>query len=259
MNKILYGLLGATLLIATPAAAADLGRPVYKAPVAVMAPATNWNGFYIGAHGGYGSGDSQFDFATNGYYNDAVGDRVSHGMRGGLAGGHAGYNWQWGSTVLGLEASGTWSGVKRDNIQSPFFAEDRFSTRVEWISTVTPRLGLAGSNWLFYVKGGVAFAGIEGSVQDTAPPVRSIDRRSATRTGWTVGGGAEYMVTSNWVVGIEGNYYDFGRCCGGPRMSVDSDTGAPLARNSDHSFKTNMWSVLGRVSYKFGGPVVAAY
>jgi len=52
MRKVL-GLVGATLLFAGPALAADLGRPpAYKA--APLAPVFTWTGFYLGVHGGYG-------------------------------------------------------------------------------------------------------------------------------------------------------------------------------------------------------------
>ena len=51
MKKILLAGVAFTALIAGPAIAADLARPVYRAPVAVVAaPAWNWTGFYIGGN-----------------------------------------------------------------------------------------------------------------------------------------------------------------------------------------------------------------
>ena len=42
---------------ATAASAADMqARPYTKAPPALVSPAYNWSGFYIGAMGGYGWG-----------------------------------------------------------------------------------------------------------------------------------------------------------------------------------------------------------
>src|SRR5258708_31275742 len=72
MRKVL-GLVGATLLFAGPALAADLGTrpPPYKAPGLV--PVFSWTGWYIGGNAGYGWGEStnpaitdNFGFAANG-------------------------------------------------------------------------------------------------------------------------------------------------------------------------------------------------
>ena len=43
-----------TALVATPAMAADLGRPVLKAPPPPPAPVYTWTGCYLGGGGGYG-------------------------------------------------------------------------------------------------------------------------------------------------------------------------------------------------------------
>ena len=63
----------------------------------------------------------------------------------------------------------------------------------------------------------------------------------------------------NWIVGVEGNYYDFGNCCGGLRENRLLVNNAPGGSTSNHSVRFDDWSVLGRVSYKFGNPAVARY
>jgi outer membrane immunogenic protein len=238
------------------ASAADLGvRPV-KAPVAVLAPAYDWTGFYIGGHAGYGWADSRYNFNTAGHYNFVAGDSFTHSLDGFMGGGHIGFNWQWSNIVLGLEGSWTYSDV-RGNAISPFFpATDTFDTRVNWVATITPRLGVTTGPWLFYVKGGAAFADIRTDIRDTA----DFNRRDETKVGWTVGGGVEWMFANNWVIGVEGNYYDFGRCCDGLTESLIIGTNTPAGVFSDHDTRVDMWSVMGRISYKFGGgPVVARY
>jgi outer membrane immunogenic protein len=124
------------------------------------------------------------------------------------------------------------------------------------VSTVTPRLGYAANNWLLYAKGGVAFGEISTRIQDTL----DFNSRRDTRVGWTVGAGLEYAVTPNWIVGVEGNYYDFGT------LNVNQEsrllaTGAPAGVFSNHDVDVQAWSVLGRISYKFGavGPIMARY
>ena len=254
MKKII---LAASILVASAmsASAADLAaRPYTKAPAPAVV-AYDWSGFYIGLHAGYASSDPRFDFADFGHYNLAPGNSFGFGANGFMGGGHAGYNWQSSNFVFGLEGSISYTDLRRSAI-SPFFpATDTFHTKQEWIATVTPRIGVTSGAWLFYVKGGVAFTELRTRIQDTA----DYNERNENKTGWTVGGGVEWMMAPNWIVGVEGNYYDFGHCCGGFSFNRSLATNALLASSSNHSVRFDDWSVLGRVSYKFGGPAVARY
>src|SRR5215470_17400977 len=86
------GLLASVVAGAGSAAAADLA---VKAPPPGLAPAylSDWAGFYIGINGGGGWAETKFDFDT----------AFNAKPTGGLVGGHAGYNWQYGSVVAGVE------------------------------------------------------------------------------------------------------------------------------------------------------------
>jgi outer membrane immunogenic protein len=241
-------------LSVTSVAAADL--PVRTpARVPVVAPvewAPIWSGFYIGAHGGWGGGKVKYTFLPfpgggTGDFNAADGDIVSHQINGPLVGGHVGYNWQFGSWLLGAEIAGTWSGVDK-TIIGPFFpTEQTWTTKVRWLVTPTGRVGVTAGNWLFYAKGGAAFAEIFNELNSV--PI-GIITTSETRVGWTVGGGVEVLVAANWVFGVEGNYYDFGT------LNVLKSGSSPITH---HDLDVHMWSVLGRLSYKFGAPIVARY
>lgn len=225
--------------ISGPVLAADL--PVPGASTVIPMPVFSWTGFYVGLHGGWGFGDVGFHNSTAN-----IGD---HTMDGGLAGGHIGYNWQMGySWLVGLEASGTWSGLKKTIfaplrlVDFPNSADDRWTTEVKWLATVTPRIGFTVSNWLWYLKSGVAFAGIDHRF--VSPSDGTSFDISDTKVGWTIGLGGELLLGNNWMLGIEGNRYDFG--------SVHASSG--IANFPDHDIHVTMWSVLGRVSYKFGSP-----
>ena len=94
---------GAVVLASAMAAnAADLQRapPVMptKAPPFV-APLPDWTGFYIGVNGGGGWGRSSSDLS--GHIDTS----------GGVAGGTAGYNAQFGNWVLGVEGDLDWSNI----------------------------------------------------------------------------------------------------------------------------------------------------
>ena len=146
MKKLAFAALLATTAF-TPALAADLGRPIYKAPVAVAAPYMTWNGFYIGANAGYSWGTAR------GYLDGVrIGDRVdTDGFSGG---GQIGYNWQFSPNwVFGIEAD-----VQGANISGGLLAPIGIAgeSNVDVWGTVRGRLGYAAGNVLVYGTGGFA-------------------------------------------------------------------------------------------------------
>jgi outer membrane immunogenic protein len=105
MMKRIAGAAMVTAALTAPGLAADLGARSYtKAPV--VAPVSNWSGFYVGGNLGYGWGNGNTDVsflpspADFGVNNTTLGVR-STGVVGGA---QAGYNWQMGSLVTGVEA-----------------------------------------------------------------------------------------------------------------------------------------------------------
>src|SRR5262245_31065763 len=67
----------------------------------VVAAPYNWSGLYVGVNAGYGWADTDWRgpatfFGVNTFSTDP---------RGGLVGGHIGYQHQWGNIVAGVEAS----------------------------------------------------------------------------------------------------------------------------------------------------------
>src|SRR5579884_3366285 len=83
--------LAGTALFGNAAIAADLSRPVYKAPPAGVLPAAyDWTGFYVGGHIGYG-------WAKTGWNDPFVPFSLSETNSNGiLGGGQVGYNYQIG-------------------------------------------------------------------------------------------------------------------------------------------------------------------
>src|SRR5258705_5035046 len=68
MRKVV-GLVGATLLFAGPALAADLGKPAYKAPAPAYI-ASPWDGLYVGGNLGYG--ETSFEFPGISFHGNGV-------------------------------------------------------------------------------------------------------------------------------------------------------------------------------------------
>jgi len=190
MRRILYATFGLLGLAVTGASAADLPRamPPVKAPAYVPA-IYSWNGFYLGINGGGGFGHSDWS---------GIGD--TH-VSGGLVGVTAGYNWQSGQWVFGLEGDIDWSNIKGSftNAACPTGCE----TKNTWLGTARGRIGYAFDRVLPYITGGAAF----GNIKATQAGVGSV---SDSNVGWTVGAGIEAAIFANWTAKIEYLYVDLG-------------------------------------------------
>lgn len=119
-------LLTAALLAAVTsvaANAADMPMP-YKAP---MESVYNWTGFYIGGNAGGGFANSEHLNA-----DDFVASNTKFQEAFGTVGVGAGYNYQFGHTVLGIEGDYNWANVdKTKDIASPTrFEEELISQRL---------------------------------------------------------------------------------------------------------------------------------
>jgi outer membrane immunogenic protein len=173
-------LASAALVLTTPVLAADLSPPAE--PVQVLPQGFDWSGFYIGVNAGYG-------FA--GSFEDRVGINLDNadGFVGGV---QAGYNASFDPLVLGIEGELDYANISDQN--------GIFEGNLNWRGSLTPRLGFAVEQFMPYIKGGVAF----GSVEIKTPGVSD----DQVLVGWTIGAGAEYLITNNVSVRAEYNYTD---------------------------------------------------
>jgi outer membrane immunogenic protein len=185
--------------------------PVYAQRYA-QAPAYNWSGFYIGATGGGGSVNHRWqdvgDSSGNPWFD---GTTQNFGGSGGVIGGYAGYNWQIGNLLAGVETDYTYTFSARRKDWPGFVASGYpvidSGGLPQW--TLRGRLGFAFNQVLIYATGGLAIGN---------PETRNLfDDGSSTaydfhraRYGYVVGGGIEYMMTRNWIVRAEGLFSDFG-------------------------------------------------
>lgn len=226
--------------LAAQANAADVYVPApggYKdLPPVVVAPPPVWTGFYAGVN--MGAAWSELNTYRNSFYNTNNSSSIvcSTGVAycfGGdkldattaFGGGQLGYNWQgWGNAVLGLEVDlqGIGSGGDRTfvgSINRGQLAGSTFAARLKqdggFAGDVTGRLGYTWGNWMLYAKGGFAWFNPDLSASAVAYRRGSVFTfngwdSNSTLTGWTVGGGVEWLLNPNWSVKIEYLYYDFG-------------------------------------------------
>ena len=182
-NRWLKGVAVAALTAvgAVAAQAADLPtRKEAPAPVFVPPPFT-WTGFYIGVNAGgiWPSGGRNASILDP---NAAIdGGFISAGFPGGLGsqsagfigGGQAGYNWQTGAFVLGVETDFDGSTLSKsfNNIGAPFaaaaplggdFLTVNGKTSLTWLGTTRARVGFVATpdnRLMIYATGGVAYGG----------------------------------------------------------------------------------------------------
>lgn len=275
MKKLLIAAF-AVAIFAGQASAADMAPRAYsKAPPPMMA-IWDWTGFYVGGSVGGHWGDDRIDPAANpvgwGIAGAADLNRFTQtGLhpQGAIVGGQAGYNWQAGNYVFGVEADASWVDGTAARAQVPpvgflvINAGDRMtnSSNLDFLATFRGRAGWAAGDALFYVTGGLAVGELK--TTDTfcsfgGPCVGgnlATVTASQTRAGWTVGGGIEYHVGGNWTVKAEYLYVDLGT------FSPSIPSCALCAVGSDITVNHRYTDNIGRVglNYKFGGPVVARY
>jgi len=252
------------LLAVQSAFAADMPAKMYtKAPMA--APAYSWSGFYIGVNaGGYWAKDDDPAFVSANNNFGAAGvasiNQLSpvtlspSGFTGGL---QIGYNWQLSALVFGVEGDFegmTGSSSRTLNVLLAGVAPSLFtdSAKENWMASVRARAGFTFNQFLIYATGGPAWSNwhTNHTFADIPGGINGVIDSTFTRSGWVIGGGAEYAVTGNWIARVEYLHADFGT-----RTSTEITTvPAPgFFTNIDHPERLRTDIVRAGISYKFGG------
>lgn len=204
--------------ISTSAADLPVGSPLIATPV------SNWSGFYAGLNAGFGG------LADSGaHYSQPYGSPfVPISQSGLLIGGQAGYNWQSGIIVIGIETDIQYRNTSNDSrflfpnelglAGQPFGSEaddaTRFSSGQKWFGTLRGRVGVTADSVLYYTTGGLAYGEVKHAYSEAIYPGQIINRSisaSAAKVGWTVGAGAEAKLWGNWSAGMEYLYVDLGK------------------------------------------------
>jgi outer membrane immunogenic protein len=255
---------------ATAFDAASPAKAATPAPVAVF----NWTGFYIGLNaGGFDSnanigtsttctpGQCYFiDTNTTNLFNSTGSRRVN--SAGFVGGAEAGFNWQAGNFVAGIETDfqsyrqngfGSGTAIYPTLAPSKFTVSQSFST--EWLWTLRPRIGVTSNNWLFYATGGLAVTSVKANwsfIDDFADAESA--SMSKTRTGWTIGGGAEYALSKRWSLKAEYLHLDFGNLQMTTNNLLDSGVSPVPGQIFVHSVSLRSDAVRVGVNYRLGAP-----
>jgi len=249
----------------------------YKAPVLT---AWSWAGPYLGLNLGYSAGKSK----TDGVFSDATlgaplfATGSSDSLRGVIGGVQAGYNWQAGNWVAGLEGDIQMSGQGATpsyvcpgavcnptvvDFDAPVTAKlvqgqklDSFGTlRGRFGSTITPDV-------IAYATGGLAVGSIRTAITlsgvgfDADGNPFTFDAPFSVlkiKPGWTVGAGLEARLFGNVTGKVEYLYMDFGTVSASVTNAVNA---TPITFAASSHVTDNI--VRAGVNYKFD-PAVGGY
>lgn len=224
--------------------------------VAPVVDVWNWTGFYVGGNAGYSWGRADTDSTQTA--TSTVRTRTFRGfgtaqpttlsdvttlasatalasartdVNGGVAGVQAGYNWQTGRFVLGVEGDFQWSGQRGDVTFCPVggcVAGAAFASAshgLDWFGTLRGRLGVTADRFMLYATGGLAYGHLSSdySAGFVGGPgvLLSVDQ---TRAGWTIGAGIEAFLARNWTMKVEYLYVDLGSFSGANGSATTSST-----------------------------------
>jgi outer membrane immunogenic protein len=240
------------------ASAADLPARTYtKAPALAPVVSYNWTGCYIG--GNVGGGFSNIDQTQVGKVTGLVIPSSNFGSADGsdiVGGGQIGCDYQINQWVIGAQGMFDFGSIKSSHVL-PAFPTFGSNDNTKDIFTATARIGyLVTPAALAYVKGGGAWTRVDSAIVGFGPPSFLSETASYDRSGWTIGGGVEWMFTPGWSVFVEYNYMDFGRS----NVSYATAPGAVGAADIV-STRLNVSTALIGVNYKFnfgGGNAVTA-
>src|SRR5262245_17867167 len=250
-------------LLRTAAGAALLTSPVWAADLPVKAPpplAWSWAGFYIGAHGGYGWKQNDFSEVISVVPLTTI-DGID--SRGWVLGGQAGYNWQYGRWVAGVEMDGSATDIRGTstplvrNFAGGITITDTRSDDVKYLGTIRARVGgsvpFANTDVLLYGTAGLAWERVN-RINTTLLAAPGITQFAETTTprdhfGWVAGVGGEFRLgASNWIGRVEYLHYDFGTVESATSVVTTPTPGGTFA---DRGGRQTIDVVRGGISYKF--------
>ncbi|MEP7173571.1 MAG: outer membrane protein [Aestuariivirga sp.] len=201
----------------------------YAADMAPSESSIDWSGPYIGLHGSYNWGDSDAEYTStdivpgpNVTFAEILaslpGSSIDMNGSGFMGGGQIGYNSQFdNNVVLGVEADFSFGNVHDkivDDIGNlDLSTEDYVKSKSDMAGSVRARLGYAMDAVLIYATGGLAWTNAKVSSRDYDDATNttfSDISDSANMWGWTVGAGAEFMLTEKLSAKAEYLYTDFG-------------------------------------------------
>lgn len=178
-------------VVAAPASglAAD-----YAPPPAPELRQADWSGPFLGGIGALSCMET--------HYIPSTGPDPDLNGCGGMGGLIAGWNYQVGDWVLGIEGDAAWGGHNAENNL------DAVDYDIDFLGTVRGRVGwLASDQTLLYVTGGAGW--LKGTMDALVGPASVKQKDTKTHFGWLIGGGVEHAFTDYFHARLEYLYGQF--------------------------------------------------
>ena len=221
-------------------------------------------GAYIGGAVGYGQQRVEVLNETVGA--PALGQTFADDEGSVTFGIYVGYNWQrcCSPFVFGIETDFNYldtSPTGLDIEPGPVATETAsLESNINWFGTLRGRAGyVVHDHLLLYATGGLAYARVHHtlSIENVGvaqSPFTNFGNVSAssdkTKVGWTVGGGAELLHHSNWLLRAEALYVDLGE---NPEYWQFALPGG-ASGNANDRWDDQFWVARIGVAYKFDSP-----
>ena len=145
----------------------------------------NWAGFYIGVYGAYGEGTSKSDVAVDAHPSDP------------FPGVHAGYLFDFGSVIFGLEGDASLADLDDDIVSGGLVTQD-----FDNIASVRARVGLPFDRALLFASVGWSWADTEYGYL--------VEKDQKVISGPTAGLGVQYAFSNHFIGRLEYNHYFYG-------------------------------------------------
>jgi outer membrane immunogenic protein len=186
----------AITLLATPSNAGGSIKDEVSGPFA-------WTGFYIGGQAGLANGETSGSVEAFGPLIASLTSNT-YNMTGGSYGGFAGYNYQVGHTVYGVEAD-----FAKTSVSGSSACIVLLSCRRDMDSTmsIVGRIGVVTGQSMLYAKAGMAWAELQTTVGLAGINLLS---GSSSHSGPVVGFGIEHAVSNRLMVRFDYSHMEFG-------------------------------------------------
>lgn len=218
-------------------------------------PECNWTGFHIGIHAGWAEGPLNWIDSDTSIFPDPGADtggpetlivQTTSGFIGGL---QLGYDYQWRWLVIGAEGEFSYGDVKSDDLQNLGSGNpNHYRSRNDYGGSIAGRVGFAWNKWLFYGKGGGAYAHTKYNFDHG----NSTFKADETRFSPMVGAGIEYMINCHWSMKLEYQHAFYGtESIDGTNIEAAESGGRPSPEHESYDIDTQQNSVRVGLNYRF--------
>lgn len=253
---------------------------VFSASMETINLKHNWTGFYLGGNTGYwwSQNNKVSTTSSTSYINPifelgasnianalakiATNNGSSINAHGFIGGGQVGYNYETNKKILlglnisfdGLtDSSNIYNSQKTVNLvdfDEKYMGSFSVTQKINYLGTVSSRLGyLFYPTFLVYTTGGFAYGNVmfntawtaqESLGQAVFPAIFTQNNLSKTLTGWSTGGGVEWLFKPKWSATLEYTYYYLNNFNSSVTLSQINESVSPAALWGSATAKTNL-------------------